>query len=89
MIRCGLNSFAPIGQWAIMDWYSRRVLAWRVSNTFDSDLLSRPRRLTVLKAHAVAISMDGKGRWVDVRRASLAQRQIRLHARHTRSLTQG
>ena len=22
---------------AIMDWYSRRVLAWRVSNTFDSD----------------------------------------------------
>ena len=22
---------------AILDWYSRRVLAWRVSNTFDSD----------------------------------------------------
>ena len=22
---------------AIMDWYSRRVLAWRVSNTLDSD----------------------------------------------------
>ena len=22
---------------AIMDWYARRVLAWRVSNTFDSD----------------------------------------------------
>lgn len=22
---------------AIMDWYSRRVLSWRVSNTLDSD----------------------------------------------------
>ena len=89
---------------AIMDWYSRRVLAWRVSNTFDSDFcvealeaaLTRygPPEIfntdqgaqftstaftTVLKAHAVAISMDGKGRWVDkrVRRAALAQRQIR------------
>ena len=100
---------------AIMDWYSRRVLAWRVSNTFDSDFcvealedaLTRygPPEIfntdqgaqftskaftTVLKAHAVAISMDGKGRWVDkrVRRASLAQRQIRgcvsPCVRHTR-----
>ena len=75
---------------AIMDWYARRVLAWRVSNTFDSDFcvealedaLTRygPPEIfntdqgaqftskaftTVLKAHAVAISMDGKGRWVD------------------------
>ena len=22
---------------AILDWYSRRILAWRVSNIFDSD----------------------------------------------------
>jgi putative transposase len=22
---------------AIMDWYSRRVLAWRVTNTMDAD----------------------------------------------------
>ena len=75
---------------AILDWYSRRVLAWRVSNTFDSDFcvealedaLTRygPPEIfntdqgaqftskaftTVLKTHAVAISMDGKGRWVD------------------------
>ena len=75
---------------AILDWYSRRVLAWRVSNTFDSDFCVealedalihyRPPAIfntdqgaqftsqaftTVLKAHAVAISMDGKGRWVD------------------------
>ena len=75
---------------AIMDWYSRRVLAWRVSNTFDSDFcvealedaltrygspeifntdqgaqFTSTAFTTVLKTHAVAISMDGKGRWVD------------------------
>ena len=75
---------------AIMDWYSRRVLAWRVSNTLDSDFcvealedalarygtpaifntdqgaqFTSQAFTTVLKAHEVAISMDGKGRWVD------------------------
>ena len=30
--------------WWHMDWYSRRVLAWRVSNTFDSDLMCRGPR---------------------------------------------
>jgi putative transposase len=75
---------------AIMDWYSRRVLAWRVSNTLDADFcvealqeaLSRYGRPSifntdqgaqftseaftdVLKEHRVAISMDGKGRWLD------------------------
>jgi putative transposase len=75
---------------AIMDWYSRKVLAWRVSNTLESDfcveaLEEALRRndapaifntdqgaqftssafTDVLKAASVAISMDGKGRWVD------------------------
>lgn len=75
---------------AIMDWHSRRVLAWRVSNTLDTDFcvealeeaLSRygaPEIFNtdqgaqftselftgVLKDHGVAISMDGKGRWLD------------------------
>ena len=75
---------------AIMDWYSRRVLSWRVSNTLDTEFcvealeeaLSRhgaPEVFNtdqgaqftseaftgVLKAHDVAISMDGKGRWLD------------------------
>ena len=75
---------------AIMDWYSRRVLAWRLSNTLDSDFcvealeaaltpygppeifntdqgaqFTSQAFTTVLKANAVAISMDGKGRWVD------------------------
>jgi putative transposase len=75
---------------AIMDWHSRRVLSWRVSNTldtafciealeealqhygapeiFNSDQGSQftSEAFTgVLKDHGVAISMDGKGRWVD------------------------
>ena len=75
---------------AIVDWYSRRVLAWRLSNTmtvdfcvdalqealakygtpgiFNSDQGSQftSERFTgVLKAHDIAISMDGRGRWRD------------------------
>ena len=75
---------------AIMDWYSRRVLSWRVSNTLDThfciealeEALQRfeaPEIFNtdqgsqftcaaftdVLKGPAIAISMDGKGRWVD------------------------
>ncbi len=75
---------------AIMDWHTRRVLSWRVSNTLDSDFcvealeealqrFGKPEIFNtdqgaqftseaftgVLKAHNIAISMDGKGRWVD------------------------
>ena len=75
---------------AIMDWYSRKVLAWRLSNTLDTDFcvealqealhrFGRPEIFNtdqgsqftseaftdVLKDHGIAISMDGKGRWVD------------------------
>lgn len=75
---------------AIMDWHSRRVLSWRVSNTLDADFcvdaleeaLARHGRpeifntdqgaqftseafTSLLKRHEVAISMDGKGSWVD------------------------
>ena len=75
---------------AIIDWHSRRVLSWRVSNTLDTsfcvealeEALQRfgtPEIFStdqgsqftseaftdVLKDKGVAISMDGKGRWVD------------------------
>lgn len=75
---------------AIIDWRTRKVLSWRVSNTLDADFcvealeeaLARYGRpdifntdqgaqftsqafTDVLKEHGVAISMDGKGRWVD------------------------
>lgn len=75
---------------AIMDWHSRRVLSWRLSNTLDTDFCSEALQEAiqrfgapeifntdqgaqftseaftgVLKDHSIAISMDGKGRWVD------------------------
>jgi putative transposase len=75
---------------AIIDWYSRKVLSWQVSNTLDADFcvealqdaLSRHGQpeifntdqgsqftseafTSVLQAHDIRISMDGKGRWVD------------------------
>jgi putative transposase len=75
---------------AVMDWYSRRMLSWRISNTLDSascvealeEALTRfgtPEIFNtdqgaqftseaftdVLKVHDVAISMDGRGRWLD------------------------
>ena len=75
---------------AVMDWLSRRVLSWRVSNTLDREFCVEALKealarygapeifntdqgaqftseafTDVLKAHGVAISMDGKGRWID------------------------
>ena len=75
---------------AIIDWHSRRVLSWRVSNTLDTDFcvealeealhrfgapeifntdqgsqFTSAAFTDVLIDRGVAISMDGKGRWVD------------------------
>jgi putative transposase len=75
---------------AIMDWASRKVLAWRLSNTLDSafcvDALEEAIAkfgcpeifntdqgsqftsevfTNTLRANNIAISMDGKGRWMD------------------------
>jgi putative transposase len=75
---------------AIIDWFSRKVLAWRLSNTLEAhfcvealeEALARDGRpglfktdqgcqftreafTSVLRAHQIQISMDGKGRWVD------------------------
>ena len=75
---------------AIMDWASRKALAWRLSNTLDTsfcvdalqEALARygtpeifntdqgsqftsDAFTNILKSHNIAISMDGKGRWLD------------------------
>jgi putative transposase len=75
---------------AIIDVASRKVLAWRLSNTLTADFcvealeealkkfgppeifntdqgsqFTSEEWLTPLKAAGVAISMDGKGRWID------------------------
>ena len=98
---------------AIMDWHSRRVLSWRVSNTLDTDFCiealeealqrfgtpeifntDQGSQFTseafthVLKDHGIAISMDGKGRWVDnvfVERLwrSVKYEDVYLHAYET------
>jgi len=73
----------------VMDWYSRYVLSWRLSNTLDGlfclealdEALSQARPeifntdqgvqytavafTSRLEAAGVAISMDGRGRWMD------------------------
>jgi putative transposase len=98
---------------AILELYSRKVLAWRTSNTLTSDFCveALQEALTrfgspeifntdqgsqftaeafteVLKEHAISISMDGKGRWVDnvfVERLwrSVKYEEIYLHAHET------
>lgn len=75
---------------AIIDLHSRKVMAWRLSNTLDTAFclealeeaihrfgppeifntdqgcqFTSDNFTTVLKAHSVQISMDGKGRWID------------------------
>ena len=75
---------------AIMDWYSRHVLSWSISNTLATDFCLEPLDRAVqkygrpeifnsdqgsqftasaftdqLKAAAIQISMDGRGRYLD------------------------
>lgn len=74
---------------AVMDWHTRYVLSWRLSNTLESHFcvaalddslsLGRPEIfntdqgsqftsqafISVLEAHEIAISMDGRGRAID------------------------
>jgi putative transposase len=98
---------------AILDLYSRKVLAWRTNNTLTSDFcvealqealtrFARPEIFNtdqgsqftaevftdVLKANDIAISMDGKGRWVDnvfIERLwrSVKYEEVYLHAYET------
>jgi putative transposase len=76
---------------AIMDWKSRAVLAWELSNTLDASFCVKAFHKAValagrapgimntdqgcqftgtawigaMEAHGVAVSMDGRGQWVD------------------------
>lgn len=94
---CGLPTL-PIFPWqedfvtlvAVMDWASRMVLSWRLSNTLDSALcvdaleeaiakygspdifntdqgsqFTAEAFINTLRSNDIAISMDGKGRWMD------------------------
>jgi putative transposase len=46
----------------ILDWYSRKVLSWRLSNSMVADFC-----FEALKDADVMISINGKGRWIDNR----------------------
>jgi len=64
---------------AIMDWYSRYVVAWELSNTMDvdfclgalSEALDQGSQFTsdafprLLLQHGIQVSMDGKGSYSD------------------------
>jgi putative transposase len=95
---------------AIIDWFSRKVLAWRLSNSMAADFCVEALEealarfgtpeifntdqgaqftgrefISVLKAHNIRISMDGKGRWRDnvfVERLwrSVKYEEVYLHA---------
>jgi putative transposase len=74
----------------VLDWATRRILAWRLSNTLTADFcvealeealvrygkpeimntdqgsqFTSSEFIATLEAHAIAISMDGKGCWRD------------------------
>jgi len=103
---------------AVLDWASRRVLAWQLSNTLTTDfcLEAVQKAITrygtpaifntdqgcqftsleftgLLKAHGIAISMDGRGCWRDnvfVERLwkSIKYEEVYLHAYETVSAAQ-
>jgi putative transposase len=75
---------------AIIDWYSRKIVDWEISTTLDTEFciqclnravskhgqpeifntdqgcqFTSKKWISQLKEYGVAISMDGKGRWVD------------------------
>lgn len=92
---CADISYIPMARgflylFVVMDWHSRNVLAWRLSNSLTTDFCidaveeaiakygcpaifntDQGSQFTdidftaMLKAHGIAISMDGKGAWRD------------------------
>jgi putative transposase len=67
-------TYIPIGRGflylvAVIDWASRAVLSWRLSNTMDASFcvaaLEEADFTCVLIEAGVRISMDGRGRWMD------------------------
>jgi putative transposase len=61
-----VSGFAYLG--VIIDWYYRRVLSWRISNTMEAvvcvDCLENATREHG-KCETLTISMDGRGRAFD------------------------
>jgi len=99
---------------AIIDLFSRKVLAWRLSNTLTPDFCVEALEealakfgspeifntdqgsqftceewLAPLKARGVAISMDGKGRWIDNVFIERLWRSVKYEEVYLREYTNG
>jgi putative transposase len=44
---------------AVMDWYSRKILSWRVSNTLDSEFCVEAKPLNAMVLHRSSIPIRG------------------------------
>ena len=65
---------------AVMDWYSRKVLSWRLSSTMEVEFCTK-----VLKEADVKISMDGRGRWIDNRMTERLWRSLKYECVYVRA----
>ncbi len=100
---------------AVMDWWSRCVLAWEISNTLDSDFcvraweraLAHGRRvpdisnthqgsqftseayLEAVDSAGAAVSMDGRGRWIDNRFIERLWRSVKYEDVYLRDYLDG
>ncbi len=99
---------------AIMDWHSRKVLSWRLSNSMEADFCvealkeaiakySKPEIMNsdqgsqftgfewtqALRDADVAISMDGKGCWVDNRMIERLWRSLKYECIYLNAFEMG
>jgi putative transposase len=90
---------------AIIDWASRAVLAWRLSNTIDSRFCVEALEARIftdqgaqftsaaftgkLEATGVAISMDGRGRFMDNIFIERLWRSIKYEEIHLKAYADG
>ena len=100
---------------AVMDWWSRCVLAWEISNTLESDFCVRAweralvqgRRppdiantdqgsqftslayIEAVESAGAAVSMDGRGRWIDNRFIERLWRSVKYEDVYLRDYLDG
>ena len=100
---------------AVMDWWSRCVLAWEISNTLESDFcvrawegaLAQGRRtpdisntdqgsqftseayIEAVESAGAAVSMDGRGRWIDNRFIERLWRSVKYEDVYLRDYLDG
>ncbi|KIN69528.1 Integrase core domain protein [Sulfitobacter donghicola DSW-25 = KCTC 12864 = JCM 14565] len=76
---------------AIMGWFSRKVLAWRLSSSMDADFSVEALK-EVLAEHGtpeIKISMDGKGRWIDNRMIERLWRSLKYECVYLHAFERG